>query len=375
MFVGGEGLICADPPTSSETQPNCERWANQKSPTGANPAWCYGGYGPPGSPNCNPSNEYNPQLTKAGLQSFPLPSAAQLTTLTQTVMANDNFSYAESASEAAVMAAVRRGVKHVIFIIKENRTYDQVLGDLANGSNGDPRLTEFGEAITPNEHALAQQFVTLDNFMDTAEVSYDGWAWSTSAQAPDVVEHQYPVAYAYRGTSLDSDGENREVNVGIPAVPTGTWQGDVAARQAADPFTSSDPDVLPGQTDVAAPDGPDHELNTGYLWNSAMRAGLSVRNYGFFVDTTRYTTTDFAIPVLRDPFASATTVAYPDECRAQPVHRSIFPRLRQLTTGLLAVRGMGAGLRCTIRGLPKSGKQRGGSAGVVASSFDARPHR
>jgi hypothetical protein len=121
--------------------------ANRKSPTGANLAWCYGGYGPPGSPNCNPSNEYNPQLTKAGLQSFPLPSAAQLTTLTQTVMANDNFSYAESASDAAVMAAVRRGVKHVIFIIKENRTYDQVLGDLANGSNGDPRLTEFGEAI------------------------------------------------------------------------------------------------------------------------------------------------------------------------------------------------------------------------------------
>jgi hypothetical protein len=62
-------------------------------------------------------------------------------------MANDNFSYAESASDAAVMAAVRRGVTHVIFIIKENRTYDQVLGDLANGSNGDPRLTEFGEAI------------------------------------------------------------------------------------------------------------------------------------------------------------------------------------------------------------------------------------
>jgi len=286
--------------------------ANQKSPTGANTAWCYGGYGPPGSPNCNPSNEYNPQLTKAGLQSFPVPGAAQLTTLTQTVMANDNFSYAESTSDAAVMAAVRRGVKHVIFIIKENRTYDQVLGDLANGSNGDPKLTEFGEAITPNQHALAQQFVTLDNFMDTAEVSYDGWAWSTSAQAPDVVEHQYPVAYAYRGTSLDSDGSNRQVNVGIPAIPTGTWQGDVAARQAAEPFASSDPDVLPGQTDVAAPDGPDHELNTGYLWNSALRAGLSVRNYGFFVDATRYTTTDFAIPVLRNPFASGTTVAYPE---------------------------------------------------------------
>jgi hypothetical protein len=69
---------------------------------------------------------------------------------------------------------------------------------------------------------------------------------------------------------------------------------------------------------VAAPDGPDHELNTGYLWNSAMRAGLSVRNYGFFVDTTRYTTTDFAIPVSRNPFASATTVAYPTNVALSP---------------------------------------------------------
>jgi len=99
----------------------------------------------------------------------------------------------------------------VIFIIKENRTYDQILGDLKDASgnpigNGDPALTEFGEAITPNHHGLARTFVTLDNFMDTAEVSYDGWAWSTSAQAPDVVEHQFPVAYAARGLSLDGGG-------------------------------------------------------------------------------------------------------------------------------------------------------------------------
>ena len=292
--------------------------ANQKSPTGANPGWCYGGYGPPGSPNCNAANEYNPQATKAGLQSFPLPSETQLAALTQTVMVNDHFSYTESASDAAVMAAVRQGIKHVIFIIKENRTYDQILGDLPNNSNGDPSLTEFGENITPNQHALAQQFVTLDNFMDTAEVSYDGWHWSTAAQAPDVVEHQYPVAYAFRGLSLDSDGIVRNVNVGIPAVPTGTPQGDVAARQAADPFTSSDPDVLPGQTVVDAPDGPDNEVNTGFLWNSALRAGLTVRDYGFFIDATRYTTADFAIPVLRDPFTSGTTVAYPANVKLAP---------------------------------------------------------
>ena len=180
---------------------------NAKSPTGANPEWCYGGYGPPNSPNCNPTNEYNPQRTKAGIQSFPRPSAAQLTTLTAQVAANNRFSSTESNNNLAVMAAVRQGIQHVIFIIKENRTYDQILGDLKDAAgnpigNGDAALTEFGEAITPNHHSLARTFVTLDNFMDTAEVSYDGWLWSTSAQAPDVVEHQFPVAYAARGLSF-----------------------------------------------------------------------------------------------------------------------------------------------------------------------------
>ena len=292
--------------------------ANEKSPTGANPQWCYGGYGPPNSPNCYPANQYNPQLLRAGLQSFPLPTT-QLSSLTQLVMNYNNFSYQETAADAAVMAAVRAGIKHVIFIIKENRTFDQVLGDLPNDSNGDPTLVEFGQAITPNLHALAQRFVTLDNFMATAEVSYDGWLWSTAAQAPDVVEHQYTVAYAYRGVSLDSDAVNRNVNVAIPPASTGSPAGDVAARQAADPFTSSDPDDLPGTTDTAAPDGPGNAVNTGYLWNAAMRAGLTVRNYGFFVDTTRYGSPDFAIPVLRDPYASRTQVAIPGNVALSPL--------------------------------------------------------
>jgi len=291
--------------------------ANQKSPTGANPTWCYGGYGPPGSPNCNPANAYNPQLTRAGLQSFPLPTA-QLASLTGMVAAYDNFSAEETASDAAVMAAVHAGIKHVVFIIKENRTFDQILGDLHNHSNGDPALVEFGQAVTPNLHALAQQFVTLDNFMASAEVSYDGWHWSTAAQTPDVVEHQYAVAYAYRGTALDSEGSTRNVNVSMPPVSTGTAAGDVAARQAANPFTSSDPDDLPGQTSIDAPDGPGNEINTGYIWNSAMRAGLTVRNYGFFIDTTRYSTTSFTIPVVRNPFATHTQVAFPSSVALAP---------------------------------------------------------
>ncbi len=69
------------------------------------------------------------------------------------------------------------------------------------------------EACTPNQHNLARNFVTLDNFYDTAEVSNDGWVWTTSARAPDVVERQFPVAYAMRGLSLDTEGVNRNVNV------------------------------------------------------------------------------------------------------------------------------------------------------------------
>jgi len=291
---------------------------NAKSPTGANPEWCYGGGGPPNSPNCEPSNEYNPQRTKAGLQSFPRPSPEQLTTLTAQVAANNRFSSTESSSDAAVMAAVRQGIQHVIFIIKENRTYDQILGDLKDAAgnpigNGDAALTEFGEAITPNHHSLARTFVTLDNFMDTAEVSYDGWLWSTSAQAPDVAEHQFPVAYAARGLSLDG-GVNRNVNVAL--LPP--------ERQLANPFTSADPDVLPGHTDTGAPDGPDNEVNTGYLWNAAMRAHLTVRNYGFFVDCTLYGTPVLAIPVLRDPFSANTVVAYAADVELAPLTDPFF---------------------------------------------------
>jgi DNA-binding beta-propeller fold protein YncE len=287
---------------------------NGKSPTGPNSGWCYGGYGPVGSKACLETNQYNPQLTKAGFQSFPRPSPDQLATLTAQVAANNRFADTESAADAAVMAAVRQGTQHVIFIVKENRTYDQVLGDLEKG-NGDPDLVEFGQTVTPNLHNLARTFVTLDNFMDTAEVSYDGWLWTTSARAPDVVERQYPVAYAYRGTSLDSEGLNRNVNVSIATL---------AGRKAADPFTADDPNVLPGQTNVAAPDGPNNEVNTGYLWDSAFRANLTVRNYGFFIDSTRYGTADYNIPPLRDPFSTGTVVAYPTSASLTPYTDPFF---------------------------------------------------
>ncbi len=241
---------------------------NGKSPAGPNAGHCRGGGSilpPLTSAVCNSSNEYSLQLTKAGLQFIPTPPLSQLAALTNQVAINNNYQSAESASTAATMDFLASKIKHVVYIIKENRTYDQVLGDLPY-ANGDPSLTEFPAVVTPNLHTLAQNFVTLDNFYDTAEVSYDGWAWSTGLIAPDIVLRQTPVNYSFRGgVAYESEGENRGINL---VSRTGT--------------NASDPNVLPGPTDVAAPDGPGSEVNTGYIWDQAIRAGLTVRNYGFF---------------------------------------------------------------------------------------------
>jgi DNA-binding beta-propeller fold protein YncE len=292
-------------PTVNSRNGNWVYVVNGKSPTGPNPGSCYSAAPPNVHKNCLSSQGYNPQTVKAGFQSFPQPTVAQLATLTAQVAINGHFSATESNSNAAVMAAVRSGIQHVIFIIKENRGYDQVLGDLEVG-NGDPSLTEFGQAITPNQHNLARTFVTLDNFMASSEVSNDGWPWSTSARAPDVIERQYLSFYAGRGLSLDADGLNRNVNVAIATV---------AARVAADPLTPADGNLLPGPANAAAPDGPDDvlEKGQGYLWDAALRAGLTVRDYGFFVDTTTYlcaTPATCLSPKLTNPFSSKTQVAY-----------------------------------------------------------------
>ena len=247
---------------------------NGKSPAGPNATHCHGNSATlpveavtETTAQCNASNGYTLQLTKAGLQFIPVPPAAQLASLTNQVAVNNNYAVTESAATAATMNFMASKIQHVVYIIKENRTYDQILGDLPTG-NGDPALTEFGAAITPNLHSLAQHFVTLDNFYDVSEVSYDGWAWSTGALAPDIVLRQTPVNYSFRGgVAYESEGDIRGINL---VSRTGT--------------NASDPDVLPGLVDTDAPDGPGHKVNLGYLWNAAFNAGRTVRNYGFFDD-------------------------------------------------------------------------------------------
>ncbi len=98
-------------------------------------------------------------------------------------------------------------IQHVIYIVKENRTYDQVLGDMKEG-NGDASLVLFGENVTPNLHKLAREFVLLDNFYVNADVSADGHNWSTAAIAPDYVQKMWPNKYAGRRKLYDFEEQD-----------------------------------------------------------------------------------------------------------------------------------------------------------------------
>ena len=126
-------------------------------------------------------------------------------------------------------------IKYVFYVIKENRTYDQVLGDMKEG-NGDSSLCLFTEKITPNLHALARDFVLFDNFYVDAEVSADGHNWSTAAYATDYVEKTWPTDYSGRGGTYDYEGTRK---IAYPA--------------------------------------------KGYIWDYCKRAGVSYRNYGEYV--------------------------------------------------------------------------------------------
>jgi DNA-binding beta-propeller fold protein YncE len=244
----------------------------------------------------NSQNQYIFQLEKAGFLSMPVPDDKVLKRLTLTVAANNAFETKPNPRDEKTMSELRRRIKHVIYIIKENRTYDQVLGDLDRG-NGDPRLAEFGQRITPNFHKIARQFVDLDNFYNSGEVSGDGWPWSTSGRESDFGEKAVPLQYAERGTSYEYEGINRNINVGLATL---------AERLVANPKTPPDPDLLPGAINVSEPDGPKGASpGKGYIWDAVLRAGLTFREYGCMSDT------NIDAPRERYPFKAKIAVSRP----------------------------------------------------------------
>lgn len=291
--------------------------ANSKSIAGPNPGMCQAlttSRADAGA--CQGHDQYVLQLLRAGLLTMPVPDAAALPALTRQVAMNDFFLARPSARDAQVMAALHQRIKHIIYIIRENRSYDQILGDLGEG-NGDSALTEFGAAITPNAHALAKNFVDIDNFYDPGDVSGDGWQWSTEATEPDLGIKNMPLIYAGRGLSYDFEGTNRDINVALTSMK---------ARSAADPVTPNDPNLLPGQGNVMAPDGPHGQYQRGYIWDAAVRAGLTIRNYGFYVDMNRYhlPASEGGLPPVADPFAAHLQVAYGANPTLAPVTDPYF---------------------------------------------------
>ncbi len=175
-----------------------------------------------------------------------------LSQFTDEVLASNRM---KAAGETLHFAGgMKNPIKHVIYIIKENRTYDQILGDLrANGKpvgNGDPRLTMYGASITPNEHKLALQFGVLDNFFDSGEVSGDGHVWSTAAIDTDYTEKTWQ--QSYRGSERTYD-----------------YEGAVAENY---PILQKIPDV--------------NEPASGYLWGNLARHGKTYYHFGEYISTT-----------------------------------------------------------------------------------------
>ena len=192
-------------------------------------------------------------LQKSSIEVLPVANLQQsLPKWTHEVIENTPYndsllSEARPPKEPTILpheVGVETPIKHVIYIIKENRTYDQEFGDI-KGSNGDSRLTIFGEEVTPNQHALARQYVVLDNLYCDGEVSVDGHSWSNSAYATDFNERYWPPTYAGRS------------------------------------------DALPSRAYIPS---------AGHLWDLAARKGLTYRSYGEYASRASNGTTMDAAP-------------------------------------------------------------------------------
>jgi YVTN family beta-propeller protein len=210
------------------------------------------------------SASFIPKLTDEALDSY-------------TAEVKSNSPYSDEKLDA-IPAGVPAGIQHVIYIVKENRTYDQVLGDIGRGES-DPALCLFKENVSPNHHKLAREFVLFDNFYVNSDVSADGHNWSTSAIANDYVVKMWPSNYARRNPNYGFEG------------------GEPAAYPPA-----------------------------GYLWTNAASAGVSMRNYGYWVENKKEPGADgVQIDKVLDPVLAKVTnmkfrsfdVDYPDVKRAQ----------------------------------------------------------
>jgi YVTN family beta-propeller protein len=230
--------------------------------TGAGPNPCGGLTPVPDCPAPNPAtdrpggldSQYSGSMIKGSVQVVTVPRAAQLRQLTAAVRRNNQV---DARQRAKPPGAGR--IRHVIYVIKENRTYDQVFGDLPKG-DGDPRLLVFGDESAPNHRALAQRFALFDDFYADAEVSADGHNWITQAGASDYVDKTWPINYS-------------------PGPRSGQRSYDFEDVPLARQFVSEPLLGDPGVPRSAA------AMTGGYLWDNAWRTGVTYRDYGEFTNT------------------------------------------------------------------------------------------
>jgi YVTN family beta-propeller protein len=236
----------------------------------------------PNPTKTNPDEEYIGSMFKGVVSRIDVPGTEQLAAFTSNVYANSpytqlkkkNLPDASDRNPIPALVGAPTPIKYVFYIIKENRTYDQVFGDMEKG-NGDPSLCLFPDSVTPNHHALVRQFVLLDNIYADAEVSADGHNWSMGAYATDYVEKTWPTRYGGRGGEYDYEGGN--------------------------------PIVYP---------------SAGYLWNNCQRNGVSFRTYGEFASNPgkpgdSATASDPSLAGHVAPFYKAWDLGYSDVNRVR----------------------------------------------------------
>ncbi|WP_433874512.1 alkaline phosphatase family protein [Sinomonas atrocyanea] len=199
------------------------------------------GHPDPTSPDKTAEDQYSGSMIKGTLSSYTVPTGGELQKATEQVKNNNRPATTGVGAVVPAQPGGQSPIKHVIYVVKENRTYDQVLGDIGKG-NGDPNLTLFGDDSAPNTRALAKQFTTIDNFYADAEVSANGWNWVTQANSNPYAEQMWPANYSGRKAPYPSENSNPET----------------AAQE-------------PGNS---------------YVWQRLDKAGVSFRNYGFFVNNT-----------------------------------------------------------------------------------------
>jgi YVTN family beta-propeller protein len=244
---------------------------------------------PAGSGRRERGGQYSLSLVSGNISAIVEPEERALAAYTQQVMRNDGL----LGTPRTKLFQGPSPIKHVIYIIKENRTYDQVFGDLAqsgdgHAADGDPSLAIFGagdaakfqgtaQNITHNQRALALRFGLFDRFFVNAAASPEGHNWSTAAFSSDYVDKAYRWSYSSRGRPYDFEGFNRMPEYGPRTGTPPLFNGPITAEDLSN-FVRRYVPYLTGARDVSEPE-------TLYLWDAAARAGLTYRNYGEFVGT------------------------------------------------------------------------------------------